>query len=121
VPLGALRHVGALLLGAAVALASVAEHRSATVGVPWGLVLACASSVLTAWWLRRSALPRTGASYGVGWLALFTVVVLARPEGDYALAADVDGYAMLGLGLVVVALSVSALFARSPEIGSPRP
>ena len=115
-----LRHGGALLLGAAVALAAVADHRFATAGVPWGLALACVSSVLTCWWLRGSGHPRTATSYGAGWLVLFTVVVLARPEGDYALAADVPGYTMLALGLVVVAVSVSSLFARSPENEPPR-
>ena len=115
-----LRHLGAAVLGLAVALAAVDVHRIGPSGLPWGLVLAAAASAATAWWLRGSRAPRTAASYGAGWLVLFTVVVIGRPEGDYALAADLRGYAMMVLALVVVAISVSSLAARSPESGPPR-
>ena len=99
----ALRHVAALLLGALVALAAVVVHRSA---FPLGLLLSVLTSYGVAWWLLRSSFPRTASSYAVGWLALFAVVVLGRPEGDFALAQDRRGIALMlaGFGLVVVAI-----------------
>lgn len=115
-----LRHLGAAVLGMAVALAAVDVHRIGPSGLPWGLVLAAAASAATAWWLRGSRAPRTAASYGAGWLVLFTVVVIGRPEGDYVLAADLRGYAMMVLALVVVVISVSSLTLRSPVSEPPR-
>ena len=103
-----LRHLAALAVGAAVALAAVADHR---MGVP-GLVLAIAASVAVPWWLRRSADPRLAASYGVGWLVVFALVLRGRPEGDYAIASDPSGYALIVTALVVVALALLGLSGR---------
>ena len=98
-----LRHVVALLVGAAVALASLAAHRSL---FPLGLLVALATTYAVPWWLLRSRHPRTAASYAVGWLAVLAVAVTGRPEGDYVLGSDLDGYALLvgSLGLVVVGI-----------------
>ncbi len=100
----ALRHVAALLVGAAVALASLAAHRSL---FPLGLLVALASTYAVPWWLLRSSAPRTAASYAVGWLVVLGVVVAGRPEGDFAIAQDLKGILLLvvGLGLVAVALA----------------
>jgi hypothetical protein len=99
----AVRHVAALFVGAAVALASLAAHRSL---FPLGLLVALASTYAVAWWLLRSLHPRTAVSYVVGWLVVLAVVVSGRPEGDYLLGSDLDGYALLvgSLGLVVVGI-----------------
>jgi hypothetical protein len=99
----ALRHVASLLLGALVALAAVAVHRSA---FPLGLLLAVVTSYAVPWWLLRSRFPRTASSFALGWLALFAVVVAGRPEGDFALAQDVQGISLMvaGFGLGVVAV-----------------
>ena len=88
-------------MGVAVALASVAVHRSA---FPLGLVLAVATTYAVPWWLLRTRWPRTATSYAVGWLVLFGLVVVGRPEGDFAIAQDSRGLALMaaGLGLVVV-------------------
>ncbi len=96
-----LRHAAALLLGALVALASVAVHRSA---FPLGLLLAVVTTYAVPWWLLRSTRPRTAATYVAGWLVVFGFVVTGRPEGDYAIAQDVKGLTLMlaGLGLVVV-------------------
>jgi Family of unknown function (DUF6113) len=96
-----LRHGAALLVGVLVAIGAVTVHRSA---YPLGLLLAVATTYAVPWWLLRSPHPRTASSYVLGWLAAFAVVVAGRPEGDYALAQDVRGYALMlaGLGLVVV-------------------
>lgn len=98
-----LRHGAALLLGVLVALAAVLVHRSA---FPFGLLLAVVTSYAVPWWLLRSRRPRTAASYVVGWLALFVVVALGRPEGDYALSGDLRGYGLMlaSVGLVIVGL-----------------
>jgi hypothetical protein len=110
-----LRHAGCLLLGAAVALAAVAVHRSA---FPVGLVLALLTTYAVAWWLIRSRRPRTAASYALGWLAVLLAVTLGRPEGDFALASDVEGYALLiaGLPMLLVAI-VSLAGGRGPRSG----
>ena len=107
------RHAAALLLGAVVALAAVAVHRDGSSGLPWGLALAAAGSVCTAWWLLGAASSRTTVSYAVGWLVVFTVAVLGRPEGDYAVAADVRGYGLMVSALLVLAFGVAGL--RGPS------
>jgi hypothetical protein len=108
-----LRHLGALLTGAAVALASLVAHRSL---LPLGLLVALATTYAVPWWLLRSRHPRTAASYVVGWLVVLGVVVVGRPEGDYLLGSDLEGYALLlgGLGLIVVAI-VSVTGRRSSD------
>jgi hypothetical protein len=100
-----LRHLGCLVLGAAVALAAVAVHRSG----PLGLLLALAASALTVGVLSSSGRPRLATSYAAGWLVVFGAVVAGRPEGDYAVASDVDGYALMVTSLVVVVGGVSGL------------
>jgi hypothetical protein len=101
-----LRHLGCLLLGAAVALAAVAVHRSAW---PAGLVLALVTTFAVPWWLIRSRRPGTAASYVLGWLAVLVLVALGRPEGDYALASDFEGYALLVSGLPLVLVGIVSL------------
>ena len=39
-------------------------------------------------------------------------MLAGRPEGDYALAGDVRGYGLMGVGFVLVALGVASLAAR---------
>lgn len=101
-----LRHLTCLLVGAAVALAAVAVHRAAA---PYGLILAVAATFAVPWWLLGSARPRTAASYVVGWLAVLGLAVSGRPEGDYVLASDADGYALLAAGFVLLALGIVAV------------
>ena len=106
-----LRHLGCLLVGALVSLASLLVHRSL---FPLGLVVALAASYAVPLWLLRSSRPRTAASYVAGWLAVLAVAVAGRPEGDYVVAGDLTGYLLLagGFGLVVVALVAIAGAAR---------
>jgi len=106
-----LRHLLAGVLGGAVAVASVVVHRMSALGLPLGLLLALAGSLTPAWWLHGSHRPRLAASYAGGWLVLFALVVRARPEGDYLLASDASGYALMASSLVLVGLAVSALAA----------
>jgi hypothetical protein len=53
--------------------------------------------------------------YVAGWLAVLAVALLGRPEGDYVIANDVRGWAMIlgGLGLVVLGV-VSLALQRPP-------
>lgn len=111
-----MRHVGTFLLGAVVALACLAVHRRAAGPgqlVPWGVALAVAASWTTGWWLRASRRPRLATSYAVGWLAVFTLALVGRPEGDYAVAADLRGYALMATALGVLVVAAAGLGARS--------
>ena len=104
-----LRHAAALLLGALVALASVAVHRSA---FPLGLLLAVVTTYAVPWWLLRSTRPRTAATYVAGWLVVFGFVVTGRPEGDYAIAQDVKGLTLTLAGFGLVAIGAAGLPGR---------
>jgi hypothetical protein len=101
-----LRHLACLVLGSVVAVAAVAVHRSA---FPLGLLLALVTTFAVPWRLLRSTRPRAAASYVVGWLVVLAVVVPGRPEGDYALAGDVRGYALMAAGFVLLLLGIVAL------------
>ena len=109
-------HLATFVLGAAVALASLAVHRR-TVGpgqaVPWGLLLAVATSWATAWWLRGTRSPRLATSYAAGWLVVFSLAVLGRPEGDYVVAADLRGYALMAAALGMLMAGTVGLGGRS--------
>jgi uncharacterized protein DUF6113 len=102
-------HLAGLLLGGVVALAALMVHRSA---FPWGLLLALVTSVALPWRLLCSRLPRTGTTYAVGWLVVFGVALLGRPEGDFVLAGDLEGYALIAGSLAVLTLGVAALPGR---------
>jgi hypothetical protein len=110
-----LGHAGALVLGAAVGVASVAVHRDQVAGFPAGLVFVAVVSVCVAWALRL-VFPagRFAASYCLGWLVVLGYVVAGRPEGDFAIAGDLPGYGLLVVALVMVAAMVSSLVARDP-------
>ena len=109
-----MRHLGALLLGGVVALAAVVVHRADAFGLPIGLVLGVVASLSTAWHLRRSTAPRLAASYCLGWLAVLGLVLVGKPEGDFALASDALGYTLMAVGLLLAAFGVTALLARTP-------
>lgn len=101
-----LRHAAALVVGVLVGLAAVAVHRDAP---PAGMLLAVVTSLALPWRLRVSRFPRTASTYAGGWLALFAVVVLGRPEGDFALASDVRGYGLMTTGMVLVVVGLVGL------------
>lgn len=99
-----------LAVGGISAAAAVAVH-----GRWWGLVLAAAAVLATlvavgAGWSTR--LP-FAAGFGLVVLRL----AIARPEGDYVLAGNAQGYLMLLLTLVVVAVAVATL--PRPRLGRP--
>lgn len=92
----------ALTAGLAAGIASAAVHQRW-----WALVVAAVATLLTLYaappgWDTRFA-------YTIGWVGIVGFVTLGRPEGDYLVAADAQGYALLGLALVVLVLGVSTL------------
>lgn len=109
-----LRHLLAVLTGALIGLASVTVHREL---FPAGLLLALSTTFGLVWFLLRSPWSRTAASFALGWLVVLGVVLSGRPEGDYAIAADLPGYALLASGLVLV---VAGLVAVAGGRGSDR-
>jgi hypothetical protein len=90
--------LGALLLGLATGLAVVLVH-DRVLGLLLGLAATGATVV---------AVPRGARRLGfvAGWVAFVGYAVLPRPEGDYLVGADLEGYLLLATApvLVVVAL-----------------
>jgi hypothetical protein len=101
-------HAVAVLVGAAVSLATVAVHRSEVLGVPLGLVLGLLATFTTSWAMREMH-PRLATSYALGWVVAFGTAILGKPEGDYAIASDLSGYVLMATALVVVVVGVSSL------------
>jgi len=108
---GVLRHLAAFVVGIAVGLLALDVHRAI---FPWGLLVAIASTYAVPWWLTGSHRPATAATYSVGWLVVFGVAIAGRPEGDFVVAADLEGYALMGVALILVLVAVVAL-ARSRD------
>lgn len=104
-------HAAALVVGAAVGIASVTVHRSTVLSLPVGLLLALACTFVTAWAIREM-LPRVAASYSLGWLVAFGTAVFGKPEGDFAIAGDLRGYVLMATALAMVVLGVASLAAR---------
>lgn len=94
--------LGLLLLGAGTGVATVALH-----DLPWWLLLATAATAVTTyalppgWWSRLA--------FVVGWVMTVGWLALPRPEGDYLISQDWQGYAVLGLGLVLLIVGVATL------------
>lgn len=112
--LAAAAAAGSLLLGLLAGTASVALHRLGP-----GMVLALLATATTvlalrAWW------PRMAAAFALGWLVPVGGAVLGRPEGDYAVATDLRGYALMAAGLVVTVVAVTSLGARDSGSGGAR-
>lgn len=100
--------------GGLVALCSLVAYRQAwvLVGVllPWGLLLALVASYSGTSAGALLAGARSGAvAFAAGWLATFVAGFSGRPEGDYLIAADWRGYALLlgGIGGVAIAVARS--------------
>jgi Family of unknown function (DUF6113) len=108
----------AFLLGAVVALAATAVHRVDShlrgVVLPWGLVLGLVTSLVVGLAARYLLGQAGGVCLGAGWLSLFAWLTLGRPEGDFVIASDGLGWAMLILGLVTMAV-LFAITLRRPS------
>lgn len=94
--------LGLLLVGAMTAIATIALHQ-----LWWGFVLAFAATLVTAyalppgWWSRLA--------FVVGWVVMAGWLTMPRDEGDYVVSEDLAGYAVLGLGLVLLVFGVATL------------
>jgi hypothetical protein len=101
---------GLLVTGLIVGVASVAVHNTW-----WGLPLALVATATTAYalpggWTRR-------APFVLGWSAAVAALALPRPEGDFMIAGDVNGYVLLGFALVLLVASLVTL--PPPRPGTP--
>jgi len=109
--------VGLLVAGAATAVATVAVHQRWPLLQLAGLATALVVVALPAGWATR-------LSFGLGWTVLVAWVVTPRAEGDYVVSSDPQGYALLGLALLVLVFSVATLPRRghgSPATSAPAP
>jgi hypothetical protein len=82
--------------------------------VPVGLLLAVVGSLAPAW-AARTLRPTLSTAYSAGWLVVFALALAGRPEGDYAVAADLRGYTLIAVAFVLVVTGVSALSSRRPR------
>ena len=104
-------HAVAVLVGAAVSVATVAVHRSEVLDVPVGLVVGLLATFSTVWAMRELE-HRLAATFALGWLVAFGLAILGQPEGDYVIAGDVPGYVLMATALVIVVLGVASLGAQ---------
>jgi hypothetical protein len=114
------RFLALLVVGAATGIASVAVHE-----LTWGLPLAAAATVVAAY-----ALPpgwTTRLAFVAGWVAVVGWLALPRPEGDYLISQDWQGYLVLGLGMLLLVVGLATLPRPSrrtdadPETAPPLP
>jgi hypothetical protein len=101
-----------LLAGIAAGVAAVAVHQWW-----WGLLLAVAATLLTL--VAAPAGWSTRLPFAVGFAGVVLLLAVPRGEGDYLVASTGVGYAVLGLALVVVMISIATL--PRPGRNGPRP
>lgn len=97
-----LRALALLLAGAASAVAAVAVH-----GRWWGFALATAAVLASLVAVGPGWSTRLPFALGFGLVVLRLTV--SRPEGDYVIAGNAQGYGMLLLTVAVAALAVATL------------
>ena len=102
--------LGLLVVGAVTGIATVAVHEMAG----W-LALATVATLLTAfalppgWWSRLA--------FVLGWVPMVGWLAVPRPEGDYVISEDWQGYAVLGLGLLLLVVGIATLPRPTPRAG----
>ncbi len=112
-PLVALTLVG---VGGVVGAATVVLHHEWwTLGLGVITTLVVLRALPPAWWSRLA--------YALGWLVVLAWTVTPRPEGDYLISADAQGYLLLGLGVVLLVTAVVTLPLprRGARSSSPAP
>ncbi len=68
----------------------------------WGLALAAVATLATLAWVP----PGWRLVYGAAWLVPAAYFSIARPEGDFIVGASPRGWSFLGLGLLVIVVSI---------------
>lgn len=68
----------------------------------WGLALSAVATCATLAWVR----PGWRLVYGGSWLLPAAYFSLARPEGDFIVQASALGWCFLGLGALVIVVSI---------------
>ena len=94
--------LGLLAVGAVVGTATVWLHQ-----LPWGLALGLAAASVTAY-----ALPpgwATRLAFVLGWVAMVGWMTIPRPEGDYLVSENWQGYTLLAYGMVLLVTGVATL------------
>lgn len=91
-----------LMAGLATGVATVALHQHW-----WGLLLGVATTGL----LLFAAPPGWGTrlAFALGYVIAVGVLAVPRPEGDYWIASNAEGYILLGTTLVVLCVSIATL------------
>jgi hypothetical protein len=97
-----------LLLGLAVAVATLAVHRTLS-----GVVIAGAAA-LAAMWALHWWVPRAATTFAAGWLAVLLVAIAGRGEGDYVVSSDTLGWTLIGFGFVVLVTGIA--WGRPPTV-----
>lgn len=110
-----LLHLFAFVVGAAVSVAVVTTHRSVMVSLPFGLLLGLAATFVVAWAMRET-LRRLATSFAVGWIVVFGFVIVGKPEGDFAVASDLRGYALMAAAMVLAAVGVASFTPPSSSL-----
>ena len=97
-----LRIAAAALVGASASLAVVVES-----GRWWGLLLGYAAVLAVV--LACPPGWTTRLPFGLAYVVVLVAALIPRPEGDILISADVPGYLVLGLGLLVMLATLSTL------------
>lgn len=109
-----LRVVGLLVLGVVVGTASVGVHATW-----WGLPLALTTTAVSAYALPGGWTGR--APFAIGWAAVVAALALPRPEGDFLISGDLNGYALLAFGLALLVAGLVTLPPPRNDAGSGEP
>ena len=96
----------ALVIGFAAGVAAIAVHHTFP-----GLLLGVGTALVVIWTLRMWA-PRAGTAFAIGWLVPLLFGVAGRPEGDFLVASDLQGWLLVVSGFVV--LVAGLVWGRPP-------
>jgi hypothetical protein len=98
-----------LVAGAGSGVAAVAVHRE---GWGWSLGVAAAVAAATAlpgsWWGR--------VAFCWSWAAVVLGLSVSRAEGDYLIAADLPGYGLLSVAVVLAVVGAATVVRRRARV-----
>ena len=91
-----------LVVGAGTGIATVAVH-----DLVWGFVLAATATTVATYALRPGWWSRL--AFVAGWGGIVGWLTFPRPEGDYLISQDWQGYAVLGIAVVLLIVALGTL------------